>query len=155
MEEEAHTAADLWSGLALAALGIYITVEAWQWENMGPDGPGPGFFPLWCGISMVVLSVVLVISSGRRKAGGALSGAARRGIGRALGTWLALVVSASLFKLLGFALAFALFTFFLVLVMYRRPVRTAAAVAIASALAFYLVFPLALGVPVPVGVLGI
>ena len=72
-----------------------------------------------------------------------------------LATWLALAVSASLFKLLGFALAFALFTFFLVLVMYRRPVRTAAAVAVGGALAFYLLFPLALGIPVPVGVFGI
>jgi len=154
MTEPSFKSADLWSGLALAALGLYVAAQAWQWEYLGPDGPGPGFFPLWCGIAMVVLSSVLVASSARRKAGDKLPGSARRGIGRALTAWLALVVCASLFKLLGFALAFALFTFFVVLVMYRRPVATAAAVAIASSTAFYLLFPLALGVPVPVGLFG-
>jgi len=38
--------------------------------------------------------------------------------------------------------------------MYRRPLATAALAAVASAGGFYLVFDRALGVPLPVGVLG-
>ena len=51
---------DFWSGLALAALGAYIVTQARGWIYMGEDGPGPGFFPLWYGGAMVVLSLLLV-----------------------------------------------------------------------------------------------
>src|SRR5690349_23781730 len=41
-----------------------------------------------------------------------------------------------------FVLAFGLFTFFLVAVMYRRPIGTAIAVAVGTSVTFYLLFPL-------------
>ena len=150
---EETKSADLWSGLALAALGIYIVAQASRWEYMGPEGPGPGFFPLWYGIAIVLLSAVLVLSSLRRKAVGGERLPWRR-IGRALLAWLAFALSVALFKPLGFALSFALLCFFIVAVMYRRPLKVAALVAVASAAGFYAVFPLALGVSLPVGVLG-
>ena len=53
------------------------------------------------------------------------------------------------FKLIGFLPAFALLTFFIVAVMYRRPLKVAAAVSVALSAGFYLVFPLALGVNLP------
>jgi hypothetical protein len=56
--------------------------------------------------------------------------------------------------LLGFLVAFAGLVFFLVAVMYREPLRVAATMALASAAAFYVLFALALGVPLPTGVLG-
>jgi len=55
--------ADFWSGLVLGGLGAYIIVAASRWEYLGQDGPGPGFFPLWYGIAMSVLSLLLVVSS--------------------------------------------------------------------------------------------
>jgi hypothetical protein len=39
--------------------------------------------------------------------------------------------------------------------MYRRPLKMAFAVAAGTALGFYLIFPLALNVSLPVGVLGL
>ena len=33
---------DFWSGLTLVALGAYIVKEAWSWEYLTVDGPGPG-----------------------------------------------------------------------------------------------------------------
>jgi hypothetical protein len=63
-------------------------------------------------------------------------------------------VSVALFKPLGFVVSFALLTYFIVAVMYRRPLATAALTAVASAAGFHLVFDRALGVPLPVGVLG-
>jgi|SRR5690348_13530770 putative tricarboxylic transport membrane protein len=157
MEETSEKSSDLWAGLALAALGVYIVVQAAQWEYLGPDGPGPGFFPLWYGIAMVVLSAALVVAGVRaRLARGAPAAApfpwAR--IGRALLVWLAFAVSVALSDVLGFTLSFGLLCFFIVAVMYRRPLKVAAAVAVASALGFYAVFPLALGVSLPTGLVG-
>jgi putative tricarboxylic transport membrane protein len=140
------------SGAVLAGLGVYIIVEARGWEYLGPDGPGPGFFPLWYGIALVALSLLLVASSfGGMAAGKPVDW---REVGRALTAWAGLAACAGLLKVLGFLLAFGLFTFFLVAVMYRRPVGTAAAVSVGIALVFYLLFPVALNVALPVGKLG-
>lgn len=153
MQEETRKSGDLWSGVALAALGLYIVFQARQWEYLGPEGPGAGFFPLWYGIAMLALAAVLIVSNLRRRSAGAMRIEWRR-IGRALSTWLALAVCVALFKTLGFAISFALLTYFVVAVMYRRPLRVAALVAAASAAGFYLVFAVALGVPLPVSALG-
>lgn len=154
MEEKSLKTADLWSGLALAALGVFIITEARQWEFMGPDGPGPGFFPLGYGVAMVALSAALVVASVLRKAPRADGAVNWRETGRALATWLALVASVAVLKPLGFAISFAALTFCIVAVMYRRPPAVAAIVAVTSAAGFHFLFRYALGVPLPAGVLG-
>lgn len=145
---------DIVSGAVLAGLGIFIILEARAWDYLGTDGPGPGFFPLWYGMLMVALALILVVSSVRKS--GAVTGPALnwREIGRALSAWLALAICVGLLKVLGFLLAFGLFTFFLVYVMYRRPLMPAIAVAVGVCLGFYLVFPLALDVGLPIGRFG-
>lgn len=145
---------DIVSGSVLAGLGVFIISEARGWEYLGPDGPGPGFFPLWYGACMVALSFVLVATSLRRAT--ALPGDATRWreVGRVLASWAGFALCVGLLKVLGFLLAFGLFTFFLVAVMYRRPLGTALAVAFLAAAGFYLLFPLALNVDLPVGRLG-
>ena len=136
--------ADFWSGLVLGGLGAYIIFAASRWEYLGQDGPGPGFFPLWYGIAMSALSLLLVISSLKTQTGIDWSDAPR-----ALATWGAFAVMCAAFKLVGFLPAFALLTFFLVAVMFRRPLKVAAVVSAALAAGFYLLFPLALGVKLP------
>jgi putative tricarboxylic transport membrane protein len=135
---------DFWSGLALAALGAYIVFQASRWEYIGNDGPGPGFFPLWYGIAMLGLSLILVVGGFRETQTIDWSGASR-----AFATWAALVVSVAALKYAGFLVCFAALTFFVALVMYRRPVGIAAGAALAAAAAFYVIFPLALGVKLP------
>jgi putative tricarboxylic transport membrane protein len=136
--------ADFWSGLVLGGLGAYIIVTASQWEYLGQDGPGPGFFPLWYGIAMSALSLLLVFSSLKTQTQIDWSDAPR-----ALVTWAAFAAMCAAFKLIGFLPAFALLTFFIVAVMYRRPLAVAATVSAALTAGFYLVFPLALGVNLP------
>ena len=136
--------ADFWSGLALGGLGAYIIVTASRWEYLGQDGPGPGFFPLWYGIAMSALSLLLVISSLKIQTRIDWSDAPR-----ALAAWAAFAAMCAAIKLIGFLPAFALLTFFIVAVMYRRPLKVAAAVSVALSAGFYLVFPLALGVKLP------
>jgi len=153
MEDGTRKSGELWSGVALAALGLYIVIQARQWEYLGPDGPGAGFFPLWYGVAILGLSLLLIVSHLRQ---GSVRGSPTdwTRIGRALSTWISLAVSVALFKPLGFVISFALLTYFIVAAMYRRPLKTAALTAVASAAGFYLLFELALGVPLPVGVLG-
>lgn len=154
MDEKSLKTADLWSGLVLAALGVFIIVEARQWDFLGPEGPGAGFFPLSYGIAMVVLSAALVISSVLRKASQADTAIDWRKAGRAFLTWLVLAASVAALKLLGFVVSFTLMMFFIVAVMYRRPLLVAAAASIASAAGFYLLFEFALGISLPAGRLG-
>ena len=142
------------SGAVLAGLGIFIIVEARGWEYLGPDGPGPGFFPLWYGVCMVALSVFLAAMGFAQSASGSAKAVEWREVGRALAAWAGLALCLGLLKVLGFLLAFGLFTFFLVAVMYRRPLGVALAVAAGMSAGFYLLFPLALNVGLPVGKLG-
>jgi putative tricarboxylic transport membrane protein len=146
---------DLVSGAALTGLGLYIIAAARGWDYSSPDGPGPGMFPLWYGIAMVVLALGLMASSllaGKQRA--ETTSVNWRETGNALLAWTALALCIGLLKVLGFVLAFALLTLFIVAGVYRRPLRSALLVAGGSSLGFYLVFPLALNVPLPVGLLG-
>jgi putative tricarboxylic transport membrane protein len=143
------------SGALLAALGVYVVVEARQWEYLGPDGPGPGFFPLWYGIGLTILAVALVAMNWKRAAQvGPAPGGERGGKGRALAAWAALVVCVAVLKPLGFLVAFGLFTLFLVRFLYGQSLGRALAVAVGGSLGFWLLFDKALNVTLPAGILG-
>jgi len=138
--------ADFGSGLALGGLGAYIIVTASGWEYVGQDGPGPGFFPLWYGILMAALSAMLVVSSVSRKDDRRIDWSGARA---AFTTWAVFALMVAALKLVGFVIGFAALTFFIVLVMYRKPLKVAAITALALSAGFYLLFPLALGVKLP------
>ena len=145
---------DFWSGIALAALGAYIVTEAWRWGYMTEEGPGPGFFPLWYGSIMVLLSLALVASAVLKRPTGAAAVPVRwNDLGRALLCWAAFVVSIALMPLAGFVASFALLVWFVVAVMARRPQRVALPLAIGGALLFYALFELALDLTLPHGLL--
>lgn len=146
---------DVISGALLAGVGVFIVIEARSWEYIGLDGPGPGFFPLWYGLAMVALSLLLVASSFLRRRGSENAAPVNwREVGNAMLTWFAFVLCVGLLKPLGFMLSFALLTFFIVTVMYRKSLATAALTAMGCSAGFYLVFPLALQVNLPTGMLG-
>src|SRR5688572_9389284 len=147
----AQRTGDIVSGAVLAGLGIFVVLEARRWEYLGPDGPGPGFFPLWYGMSMVALALLLAVTTFRDRARAPGKPVNWREVGRALIAWAGLALCVGLLKVLGFLLAFGLFVFFLVYVMYGRTIVTALTTAVLMPLAFYLLFPLALNVTLPVG----
>jgi putative tricarboxylic transport membrane protein len=146
---------DVISGAVLAALGVLIITQSRAWDYYTLDGPGPGFFPFWYGVTMVVLSLLLIVNSARSGDDGESKGGMDwPAIGRAMTTWLAFALSVALMDFLGFLISFALLVFFLVAVIFRRPFMTATVVAVASAVAFHLVFPVALSVSLPTGPFG-
>lgn len=144
---------DVVSGAVLAALGAYIVSEAWRWDYSTAEGPGPGFFPMWYGVAMVVLSLILVLRSGL-SANAPEKAVDWTGIGRALIVWAAFAACVALIKPLGFLSALALLTLFVVAVLYGQPLKVALAVAVGNAAGFYLVFGLALQLSLPAGPLG-
>jgi putative tricarboxylic transport membrane protein len=143
---------DIVSGVALAALGAYVVSEARAWNYMSEEGPGPGFFPFWYGIAMIVLSLILVLRASVQPHAGVPVKWAE--VGRALGVWAVFAGCIALLQALGFLMSLAILTLFVVAVMYGRPLKVALAAAAGNALGFYLVFPFALGVSLPVGPLG-
>lgn len=145
---------DVVSGAVLAALGVYVVSEARHWDYHSPEGPGPGFFPMWYGIALIVLSLILVAGSLLRPAPGSGNAVDWRGVGRAMTVWAVFACSVAMLKLVGFLTALALLTLFIVAGMYGKSLKVAAAVAVGNAVGFYLVFPFALGVSLPVGPLG-
>jgi putative tricarboxylic transport membrane protein len=145
---------DVISGAALAALGVYIFMQSRAWDYYTPDGPGPGFFPSWYGALMAALSLLLIWNALRNNSTRG-DGVDWRSTGRALTTWLAFAISVVLMEPLGFLISFALLTFFIVAIIFRRSLKTAAATAVLAALAFHVVFPMLLNVPLPVGVFGL
>ena len=142
---------DFWSGLALAALGAYIVGQAWSWVYLGEEGPGPGFFPLWYGSLMVLLSLSLVVNAVRKNA--VATPVRWPDVRRALLCWIAFVISIALMPLAGFAVSFALLTWFIVAVMARQPQRIALPLAVGGALLFYALFELGLELSLPKGLL--
>ena len=150
MRQPLARSGDFWSGLALAALGTYIVSEARGWAYMSEEGPGPGFFPLWYGSAMVALSLLLV-------AGAVLKRPADRGgiawdeVRRAMLCWAGFVASIVLMDFLGFIVAFAALTWFMVTVMARERQRIAIPLAIGGAVGFWVLFSWALDVGLPAG----
>ncbi len=145
---------DVISGAVLAALGVYIIREAQQWTYSSAEGPGPGFFPLWYGIAMVILSLALIATAVMQSRSSTRAPLDWRGVGRALTTWAVFTGSVALLKPLGFLTALALLTLFVVAVMYGKSLKTAVLAAVGNAAGFYLLFPLALNVSLPTGPLG-
>lgn len=147
---------DLLSGLCIGAFGIYVVVEASRLAYFSEyGGPGPGFLPLWLGIGLFFLGLLMIsldlFGSARDK-----SSDMQRwlGSGRALGGWAGLVAAIALLPLLGFTLSFGLLTAYLLRVVDRRSLWATFTVALGVMLGFHLVFAFALGVPLPVGPLG-
>ena len=145
---------DVISGAVLSALGLYIFLQAQQWNYTGPDGPGPGFFPTWYGLGIVALSLVMVGHKIRKGALAQQGAIDWRAAGRGLGTWAAFTISVALYKPLGFTVSFALLIFFIVAVIFRRPLLVALLAAVGMAAAFHLTFAVALDIALPTGLLG-
>jgi putative tricarboxylic transport membrane protein len=49
--------------LALIVLGAYVAIQALAMSYYTPVGPGPGFFPFWLGVLLIVLSIASIVAS--------------------------------------------------------------------------------------------
>ena len=141
---------NLISGACLAAFGIYVISVASRLPYAADVGPGPGFFPLWIGIGLLVFASLLMAMSFlepvKRELGGSESWKAA---GRAVAGWIGLMASIRLCPWIGFSLSFVILTVFLIVALDRRPALLALGVGIGLAVAFHLIFVVALDVSLP------
>lgn len=127
-------------------------MQARGWTYMSEDGPGAGFFPLWYGSVMVVLSLSLVVRSAiRGKSDSTQPATAWPELKRAFTCWLAIVACIASMPVVGFAIAFALLTWFIIAVMARQSQGRAIAIAVGGAIGFQLLFDKLLEVSLPQG----
>jgi hypothetical protein len=152
---EPRSTKDLSSGIALAAFGLYVTIEAARLSYLSEDGPGPGFLPFWLGVAICALALCLLAVNQLRPA---LKLRKQRSTWsaetRALSGWLALICAILLFPFLGFTICLVLLTVFLIGVMERRSFWSAIAIALGIGIGFHLIFVVALGLSLPQSPLG-
>jgi len=143
---------ELLSGICLGSFGVYVAFEALKLPYVSEFGPGPGFFPLWIGIGLTLLSLLLIVANLFGSAAPESSKSqSRTAIGRALVGWSGLMLAIGLLHWLGFGLSLALLAAFLVLVLEKRSPWVAISVALGLALGFHAIFVLALGLSLPAG----
>ena len=142
---------DFWSGIALASLGAYVVSQAWRWDYMTEEGPGAGFFPLWYGGAMIVLSIALIVATAMKPV--EARAVNLREVGRAMACWLAFVACIALMPWAGFMVSFALLTWFIVKVMAGESHVKALVAAAGFAIGFYALFEWGLDLSLPKGAL--
>jgi len=140
------------AGLCLAGFGGYVTYAGSRLSYVAEVGPGPGFFPFWIGIGLLLFScyqILLCLTAPRRQRESAQPN--WRGSRRALAGWISIAISIFLYRWTGFAASFVLLTFFFIVVLESRPALPAVGIGVALAVAFHLLFVVALGVSLPSG----
>lgn len=148
---------DVLAGVILAGFGAFVVISAKDWQYFGPGGPGPGFFPLWYGSLIVLLSCVMMFNRLRELAKRSREALPEHlgGIRRSLSVWFAFALTAILFQPLGFLISYSLFAFFLIYLIFGRPLATALVSSVLASALLYLIFAVALQLPLPTGLLGI
>ena len=142
---------DVIAGALLAALGVYVVTASSHWTLLETDGPGPGFFPIIYGGSLIIGSLALVIASLRKKNVGEKEPIDWFGVGQALSVWAVFALMLPVMKYMGFALAFAALIAFFLQFVFKRSWKFTVLAAVLTPVGFLIVFPTLLHVPLPVG----
>lgn len=142
-------------GAGLFLLGLHMLRSSLHWGVYGPEGPGPGFFPLVYAIVMLVFSAALVaqtVVKHRETAPAGAGGEAppdRAGTAAALIAWLALMISVPLMSFLGFVVGFGLTLFFIIRVVFRRATLTSLVTSAGIVAGLYVGFTTLMGLTLP------
>ena len=89
------------SALCLGAFGIYVISVAANLAYVSDVGPGPGFFPLWLGVGLIVFAACLIFVAPNAENRETARPAFSKTAGRALAGWVALMVAIALLPALG------------------------------------------------------
>jgi putative tricarboxylic transport membrane protein len=144
-------ARDAIAAVAVLALGAGAALAAARLPFGAVRNPGPGFFPWWLGVVLLLLGAVLL---GQALRGAGRAGAAATRPWKVVQLLAALVVYVYVLDAAGYPVA----TFLLVVFMLRvlEPHRWVVALPVAVLVAggSYVLFAVWLGVPLPAGPLG-
>ncbi|MHB8907432.1 MAG: tripartite tricarboxylate transporter TctB family protein [Syntrophales bacterium] len=149
--------ADLITGVVLLVLSGFVIREAWLMPPSATFGPGSGFLPLWLGLILAVLAVILLATTWTRRAtekDGISPFPGKKAliaIGSVLG---GLAVYISLIEVVGFLLDTFLYVAFLLGVVERESWLRTLLVAASTTAGLYLIFQVLLGVTLPSNMFG-
>lgn len=117
----------------------------------GEDGPQPGYFPFYVGLSICVASVTILVRALRDPALAAKSFVSRESLKKILTVLVPTVVYVALIKYLGFYVASTLYIAYFMWALGRYPWIKIVPVAAGVSVAFFLVFEVWFLVPLPKG----
>ena len=148
--------ADQLTGIIMFVFALAVMEGARRMPPSGTFGPGAGFLPFWLGVAMAALSVMLLVNATREPVTAGARAPFPTGwkLLPLVETVIGLGAFILLLEVLGFLLATALLTAFLLKVVERERWVTTGLVAVANAGALYIVFRILLGVSLPKNVLG-
>jgi putative tricarboxylic transport membrane protein len=146
---------NLIAGGVLVLFGVYVISVAVRLPYVSEVGPGPGFFPLWLGIGLVLFAAGLMFAAFTSPVKEAKSESQSWQMAmRSLAGWVAVMTAIALLGTIGFVLSFVILTVFLIVALDRRPVVLAVGVGVGLAVVFHLIFSVALDVSLPKAVWG-
>jgi hypothetical protein len=146
--------ADRVAAIALLLLAAWFVAAGRRFPYWHRDtGPASGFLPVWLGLALAILAVLLFLNAGRSSdAAWVPDRTTSRHLGLIL---LASVVFVAAMDQVGMILGTALFLVFVLRVVEKCRWKTVVGVALAAATLNYLIFTRWLQVPFPAGVLGL
>ena len=150
--------ADQWSGVVLLILAAFICWQAITLPYGNIHNPGPGFFPLWLGIVLGIMSFGLIVKVTRQKEGARMVWdilAEKIRWGRILLVIIALVLYGFLLDYIGFLILTLLLMAFLLRAIEPQPWKVVIGWALFGSIGSYLVFEIWMKLRLPKGFLGI
>lgn len=134
-----------------AALSVVVVVASWKLEYYSSIGPGPGFFPVWLGAVMAVLSVVWLVQVSRKgPEGSARSFLPPREALLRIGSIIAALAAMSLLMdMFGFQLSMFAFLGFLLFVLGGQRWWVTGLTAVVGSAGIFYVFVHYLDLPLP------
>jgi putative tricarboxylic transport membrane protein len=139
---------ELCTALALAAVGLFFTWQASLLDLGGFGLPGPGFFPLALGASLLLFSVMIAVERWREPASGKTVELGHRNV---LIAFVALLATSLLFETLGAYITLGLFGAALLIFIGRVPLWIAGPAAVIAMVACWYFFQVLLGLQLPTG----
>jgi len=149
--------ADIITGVVLLALSGYVIREARLMPQSGTFGPGPGFLPLWLGVLLAILAVILLAASWSRRATEKDRQSPFPGLKPLLSVGsviLGLACYTLLMETLGFLVDTFLFVAYLLGLVERERWPLTLMVAASTTTALYLIFQVLLTVTLPRNMFG-
>jgi putative tricarboxylic transport membrane protein len=145
------------SAIFLLVFGIIISFEARKLEIGRISQPGPGFFPLWLGLALIIVSLALTIKFSREKVDqSSPSKSLWKGLywEKIVFSLVVLLLYAFFLEILGYTIATFLLMLFLFKAIGSQRWRVSIVGSVFTSLSTYALFKLWLQVQLPVGLWG-
>jgi putative tricarboxylic transport membrane protein len=149
--------ADLITGIVLLMLSGYVIQEAWRMPESGTFGPGAGFLPLWVGIILAILAVILFTTAWRRQGiekDNQSPFPEKRALIAITGVLGGLAVYILLIEVLGYIVDTFLYVTFLMGIVEREKWPRTVMVAAATTAGLFIIFKVILGITLPSNMFG-